>query len=320
MAKRWGWLDDEQWDAIAEASPGATWFHGRAWSEATAACEPRFKARALGLRLGSGETCLVPLVVRAGALRVGPLGRAVSTQPGTYGGPVLAERLLTRDDWVEVFEILDDVPIGRIDCFGNVQDPVPPELVQALHPEQRSTHLIELGDLPEDPLTTYRSTLRNEIRRSLAAGVTCRRVEDPAELAEYYDVYTSRVESWGKSLDKAIPFAMFEHLAAAPGGEIWCAFDADGHVAAGGIFLFTKRHCAWWQGAVHGDKTKLFPSKTLIHQLVLECRERGLARLDFNPSSGIGGVDNFKKAFRATEVEFYTWQRLSPLVARIKGR
>ena len=320
MAKRWEWLDAETWDAIADQSPGATWFHTRAWSEATAHTDSRYRARGLGLRLSSGELCLFPLVVRAGALRVGPLGRAVSTQPGTYGGPLLAERLLTRADWVEVLEILGEVPLGRIDCFGNVQDPVPSDLVARFRPERRSTHVIELGSLPEDPLTTYRSTLRNEIRRSLAAGVTCRPIATDAELAEYFEVYQERLASWGKTPDKGIPFAMFEFLRAAPGAEIWCAFNADGAVAAGGIFLFTRRHCVWWQGAVHGDMTKLFPSKALIHHLVGECRERGLERLDFNPSSGIGGVDGFKRAFRPTEIEFDTWQHFSPLVSRIKGQ
>ena len=320
MAKRWEWLDAETWDAIADQSPGATWFHTRAWSEATAHTDTRYRARGLGLRLSSGERCLFPLVVRAGALRVGPLGRAVSTQPGTYGGPLLAERLLTRADWVEVLQLLKEVPIGRIDCFGNVQDPVPADLVLDCRPERRSTHLIELRDLPEDPLSTYRSTLRRQVRAALKAGINCRTIETDGELHEYFELYQARVASWGKRPEQGIPLRMFEYLRAAPGAEIWCAFAEDGRIAAGGTFLFSARHCVYWQGALHEEFARQNPSKALMHHLILEARGRGLARFDFNPSSGIGGVEYFKRGFRAQEVEFETWRHLSPLVARIKGR
>jgi len=259
---------------------------------------------------------VLPMVVRRGLHRRGPLGRAVSTQPGTYGGPILRDRLLTPEDWAEVFEILAGLGIGRLDCFGNVLDPLPDGLhVEGLATTRCRTHVVALDALPEDPRSTYRQGCRRGLRKAEAAGLSFRRITTRAELEPYYAIYIDRLRNaWGKAVEKAYPMELFGTLMEAPGAEIWCAYDSQGEVAAGAVFLFAPRHCVYWQGALSTRHGGFSPSKALMHHLILEARSRGCAWFDFNPSSGLAGVEAFKRGFGAAEVEVTRWRRLSPLV------
>ena len=315
----WRWLGPSEWDRIAGESPTATWFHRRDWAEAICAHDPRYEPRALGLRTARGDWALVPLAARTGRLRRGVAGRAASTQPGTYGGPVVAGRRLDREDWRALRAGLTRVPLGRIDCYDNVLDPLPAEFfADSTEVERRETHVLELAGLPEDPRASYNRGCRNSISKAERARVRVERETGKAAVAEYHALYLETVHRWGKPLERAYRRTLFDDLLAREGAELWLARTEQGRAAAGGVFLFSPRHCVYWHGAMDAELQELRPANLLMHALVCEARARDCELFDFNPSQGLAGVEAFKRSFRAVPRTLRVWRHERPLVVGLK--
>jgi CelD/BcsL family acetyltransferase involved in cellulose biosynthesis len=319
-ARRWRWLTSREWDRIAAASPGATPFHARAWTEALARSDGRFVARALGIAVEGPEPLLIPLALRRGSLRRGLFARAVSTHPGTYGGPIHAKRLLTPADWGALRAGLDELGLGRLEVFGNVLDPLPAEHAQGLETEERVTHVLALTRLAEDPLAGYEPSCRRAVRKAERAGVRVERLTHAEEVDEYVEAYHESLVRWKKPVERGYRRELFHDLLAAPGSELWAARAPDGRLAAGGVFLFAPRHVVYWHGAAREELRDARPANALMHRLIQEARARGAALFDFNPSSGLAGVQAFKESFGATPRTFLTWRLQHTLRRALRGR
>jgi len=315
----WSWLEPSEWDRIVAASPAATGFHGRGWLEAMAAWQPRFEARALGLALADGARVALPMLVRRGALRRGPFGRGVSSHPSTYGGPVCAERLLTAVDWSAVLEALARAPLGRIDCFGNPLQPLPPEAESRLGVREGETHVIELDSLAIPAREGYPPACRRAVRKAEREGVTLARASEPGEVGEYHAIHRESVERWGQAAEQALPLGVLERLVRVAGVELWCARGPDRRLAAGGLFLFARAHVVYWHGAMRGELAGLRPANLMHDALIEEARRRGARLYDFNPSAGLEGVRGFKESFGARPLRFAIWRHRHPWLG-ILGR
>jgi len=318
--RAWRWLDAAEWDRIAAASPAATPFHARAWNETFARQDGRFEARALGLATEGDEPLLVPVLLRRGPLRKGVFARGLSTHPGTYGGPIHAARTLTEGDWRAVRSGLDEVGIGRLEVFGNPRDPIPAQHAGGLEVEQRATQVIDLAELPADPLESYRASCRRAVRKAERAGVRVARLTSGGEVDDYVAAYRASLARWGKAPERGYPGALFHALLATPGVELWGARLADGRLAAGGVFLFAPRHVAYWHGALREELSEARPMNALVHHLIGEARARGAACFDFNPSRDLPGVNAFKESFGARELPFLAWTHHHPLRARLRRK
>lgn len=309
------WLDPADWDAVVAESPGATYFHGRLWNETLATRDGRFEPRCLGIRGERGDLLALPMMVRKGLLRRGPLGRAVSTQPGVYGGPVAPGRLLTAGDWERTLAALRGLSVGRFDCYDNVLDPVPAECLAGLRTQERETHALELAGLPEDPRASYRKGCKHSITKARRAELECRPAT-AAELVDYDAAYRESLARWGKGEGEGYSREFLARLIDQEGAELWAAFAPDGRIAAGGIFLFTPAHCVWWHGAMREEFNKVGASNLLIDGLIRVARDRGARLFDFNPSAGLDGVASFKRSFRAEPHALHAWRHESGLVSR----
>lgn len=314
---RWRWATASEWDAVVLQSPCATPFQTRAWCEAFAEYDERFAAKALALELDDGRELLVPMLARRGALRRGPFSRAVATQPGVYGGPLMKSGALDLAAWRGYVDAAREMPLGRLDCFGNVLDPLPAELARELGATMRATHVIELAGLPENPRSTYRKGAKHALTKSERAGIVVERVRSARDVEGYFEVYRDSLRRWGKSLARAYRLELFRELLARPFAELWCARMPSGAIAAGGVFLFTRRHCVWWHGAMHEEYADASPSNALIHHVLGVARSRGCELFDFNPSGGHAGVETFKQGFRPVEREFAIWTHRSPLASKL---
>lgn len=319
-AARWRKADAATWDACVAASPCATPFHTREWNELLARYDTRFAAKAYVCELASGRELLLPLVARKGALRKGPFSRVVSTQPGVYGGPLASDGPLGLESWREFADGLGSAPFARLDCFGNVLDPLPSELAARFESETRSTQAIELATLPENPRSSYRKGAKHSLTKSERAGVIVERARGASDIDEYFAVYRDSLRRWGKTDRRAYRRELFHMFAGSRLAEIWCARMPTGEIAAGGVFLFTARHCVWWHGAMREEFADACPSNALIHRLLQEARARGCELFDFNPSGGHAGVESFKDGFRPRAMPFHIWTWRSALVAKLTRR
>lgn len=299
------WAEPKQWDEIVAQSPGATGFHLRSWCQALVGHVPGYRARALLLPLRDGSRVLFPLQLRGGALRVGPLRRAVASLRNTFGGPIHPDRHLTAEDWQDVHAALDRAPVGRVDCFGNVLEPL------GGGTQERTTHLLVLDALPEEARSAYHPRCRNAIRQAERAGVRVERLRTPDEVGQYVAIYQDSLARWGGSAGPPDPPELFFDLARRPGIELWGARAPDGRLAAGGVFLHSSVHCAYWHGAMADELKGLRPANLLIDRRIEDVRRRGLAVFDFGPTApGLEGVVSFKRSFRPEERAFRRWRHV----------
>jgi hypothetical protein len=317
---RWTLACAAEWDALVAHSRCATSFHSRAWNELIAQYDRRFEAKAWRVALPSGRSVLLPTVVRSGLLRRGIFSRAVSSQPGVYGGPIAADGPLGESGWREFVDALAGAPIGRLECFGNVLDPLPIGLGSALAARDCSTHVIEFQAADSDPWAGYRPACRRAIAKAERAGIRCERASTLNDVEAYFDVYRDTLERWGKAPARGYTRRLFELALNTPGVELWCARLSNGAIVAGGVFGFSRAHCVYWQGALRLEHAALRPMNALLHRLITVARERGCSWFDFNPSGALDGVRAFKESFGARERKFLVWRHVHPWIGTFLGR
>jgi hypothetical protein len=282
-----------------------------------AAWDRRFEARCLGLALDDGELAAFPMLVRVGWLRRGLLARAVSTHPSVYGGPICASRLLSERDWRRLLRTLRGGPLGRVECFGNVLQPLPEPCAEELRCREFTTHVLDLRALPPAASDHYKNGCRYQVRQAAKLGVRVARASPAHELSEYYEVYLDSLRRWGKPAERGYPRELFERILAAPAVELWCARTAEGRLAAGGVFLFAPRHAVHWQGAMLQELSRTRATSALQDTLIEEARRRGCELYDFNPSGHLAGVQAFKESFGARAVQVRAWRHLHPWLAAL---
>ena len=304
------WAAAEAWDHAFAASPDATAFHSRAWGEVAARFVPGHRARALGLALSDGAVAILPVAVRTGLQRRGPFARAVASLRN-------AGRSLTPADWRDVHRALDRVPLGRLDCFGSVLEPAGGAGAKANG--ERTTCVIELGDLPAEARAHYRASCRRAVRKAEKAALKCARLTSRPEVDEYAAIYAESTARWGKDEDEGDPPALFHDLVAQPGIEFWGVRRPDGRLDAAGIFLFSAAHCVYWHGALRMEGAEDRPANLLHDRLIEEARARGCRLYDFNPtSSKLEGVETFKHSFRPEVRTFHRWRHVHPWWRRLR--
>jgi hypothetical protein len=310
----WRWLTREEWLQTTSNSPAATYYHTPHWCECVAAWHGQNDARALGLSLADGTRVALPLLVRKGLLRVGPLARGMSTMPNTYGGPVAEHRALTEGDWTELFGSLGSLPLGKVTIHATPGQLPPAALTPDLSWRDRNTYLIRLDEIAGELVKSYHKGCASSVKKGRRTGLTASRITTSAELKEYHAVYLDSVKRWGKESAAGYPFGLFESLHALPGVEFWSARLAEGKIVAGGIFLYWGRSVRYWQGAMLAEFRDVCPANFLLDFLLEDARARGLQLFDFNPSGHLKGVEAFKASFGAASAPSpkWTWHRALP--------
>ncbi len=264
-----------------------------------AAWQTKYVPRALGTKLSDGTPVVLPLMVRRGALRGGLFGRAVSTVPNTYGGPIAAGRLLNEADWRELFARFSSLKLGRVLFFWTPNQIPPPQLTSHLPQNGRCTYLVHLDQIQGELLHTYHNGCAGSVKKGRRSDLVAEPITRLEDLKEYFGVYRNSLSRWGKSESQGFPFRLFEALYATPGVEFWTVKLPSKMIVAGGIFLYWNRNVTYWQGAMLIDHKAVCPSHFLLDQVMENSRRRGCQLFDFNPSGGLKGVEAFKASFGA---------------------
>jgi len=307
----WKWLARGEWLDIVQHSPAATYYHTPYWCECVAAWRGKYAARAAGLRLPDGTRVALPLLVRKGFYRIGPLAHGVSTVPNTYGGPVAEGRALTGADWVDLFENQRSLVVRKVSIHGAPHQLPPGHLTPDLEWRDRHTYVIRLHEAVGELIKGYSKGCTSSVKKGRRSGLTASRITTPTELKEYHGVYLDSVKRWGKDSSIGYPFHLFESLNGLPGVEFWCARLSTGKIAAGGIFLYWNVRVQYWQGAMLAEFGDICPANFLLDFLMEDARARGFRTFDFNPSGGLKGVEDFKASFGAQPQPSpkWTWRR-----------
>jgi hypothetical protein len=136
-------------------------------------------------------------------------------------------------------------------------------------------------------------------RKAQRGGLTVERDSSPAAIAAYASLYRASSEAWGYATPP-YPDILFEALLASQWAELWVAREGPKTVG-GAVMLRGSDDLLYWSGAMNREYRHLAPSNALIRAVVEDACERGISYLDFGASTGLSGVEAFKRSFGAEE-------------------
>jgi hypothetical protein len=287
---------DVEWDAAWLACDHATWFHSRAWAEVWASLRRGALRPAPRLiEFSDGRSALLPLCAEPRRGRR-PLRHRLSPA-GTYGG-WLSEEPLQKAHAERLFAYLTrEVPglAWRVCPW----DPLAAELAAGLGEAERTRALrLEAGFQALE--LRFSKGARWGVRRARREGLEVGIATDLAEWRAYYAAYRDSLARWGERATSRYDWDLFErvHARDRDNARLWVA-RLRGEVVAGAVVFYAPRHAAWWHGAAVAAHLRKQPMHLLLHEIVRDACEQGLAVFDLGPSHAHGGVEKFKAAYAA---------------------
>ena len=138
-------------------------------------------------------------------------------------------------------------------------------------------------------------------RKAEREGVT---VADESQTAaeDYYALYEKTARGWGRE-QPPYPRELFAALIGSGAAELWIG-RLEGRPVAGALVLRGSHDLLYWSGAMDREHASVAPSNAVLRALIESACGRGIDYLDFGASTGLPGVEAFKRSFGATPREF----------------
>ena len=293
-------------DAIASASPEATFYQSRPWLESLAATIPGLGLRCFVAEQEGGVAGYLPFFFA----RIGPFLRAWSLPFGTYGGPVargdsevslrlmaaylglLDRRLVLETGWVDFH-----------DRFGALQGTK----------HDGVTHVIDLdGGFDTVWEQRFASDRRKRVRRARRLGVTVEQSTAPSDLLDHYRIYADRVKSFGTQVPH--PLELFQELLAR-GAEKVRLFVArhEGMVVGGHFNFYHGSDVIAWYGMTSERGDSLQAGTLLYSEAIRDACDGGHRSYNLGGSLGRRSLIEYKESLGGTPREYATRASHSPL-------
>lgn len=181
---------------------------------------------------------------------------------------------------------------------------------------------IDLAPLdPSDVTATWEAGERRRVRVATKKGVVIKEATTLDELKEYYQVYEKSLARWGNRATTRYPFSLFEQiwraLAGTPSMRLWLAV-VEGKIVAGYLSFYHQRHTVPWHGATDGDYFTFGVSQLCMKRMIEFAKERGYRYFDLTRSSGLRGVEDYKRRLGTEQCCFETLDHESLLYGTLK--
>ena len=281
---------------------------------------PSYEYRPCRVDYVEGTSLLFPLVsVRR---RLDALSTYLAMPLGLEGRPIALAGTATSEHIEGLFASLQ---CGRLDVSGGAGGSPP----SAGTVTSCSTHVLDLTPGYDAVWTgSFPAKTRNMCRKAERGGLTAERDSSPESVAAYASLYRASSRAWGYA-PPPYPDLLFQALLASAWAELWVA-RVDAAIVAGAVMLPGSDDLLYWSGAMNRDYRQLAPSNALIRAVVEDACERGISYLDFGASTGLSGVEAFKRSFGArehayTDLTLSTWgyrqlERVQQGAARVRAK
>lgn len=170
---------------------------------------------------------------------------------------------------------------------------------------------LDLKKSDEDTWSTYRSSLRYDIRKLRKEGFECSWLEDGEGLKQFIDIYEENMDRVNATPNYYFPMSYYEGLFHAK--DFDCKIMAakrDGRIAACSMFIHTKDGVQYHLSATTADYLKYSPVKLIIEEARMYYKNLGASWLHLG--GGVGGkldnLMNFKAAFSECRHQFKIWK------------
>ena len=315
-------LEAADWDTELEATGSPFRFsHRAAAGEALEAAYPSYRHQPCRVDYDDGGSLLFPLVRIERRLKA--LTIVAGMPLGLEGTPVVRSGRATAAHLQALFDALG--ACGRLELHGGTSGS-PPEIGMTT---AGSTHVLDLT-LGFDAIwnNSFSAKTRNMCRKAERGGLSVAMDCSTDAITAYASLYRLSAVGWGYR-EPPYPDALFEMLLATDHAELWVA-RVDGEIVAGAVMLLGSEDLMYWSGAMNRDFRHVAPSNAIIRAVVETACARNLSYLDFGASSGLSGVEAFKRSFGAQPREYRsislsTWryrhlERLGRAGARVREK
>jgi lipid II:glycine glycyltransferase (peptidoglycan interpeptide bridge formation enzyme) len=281
---------DEEWDNMCDAVESAIYFQTREWFEIWAEYAG-FENNTRLISFESGKKAVLPLVsVRL--LR--GLIPCYFLAPKGMGG-VLTTDALDDGEKRELFGILKKIKM--LYCAVNPYDTLSNEF-DGFNGED-FTQFLDLSEGFDVLFKRWTWGHYSRTRKGLREGITAEAASTEDDWRAYFELYQDTLARWGDRATNKYEWKLFEimHKRSSPGIKLWLA-KYQGEILSGALCLYHNRHVAYWHSATSQRYyKKLNATHVLQYSIIKDACEKGFLLYDFLPSSGIGGVIEFKSGF-----------------------
>ena len=288
-----------QWDALADASPHATFFHTREWAELWQGYSGGTLSPVARLaKFDDGVVALLPAVEKT-LLDLPHVGRlsaslrtVISASTGTYGGWLSAATLTPAHHRV----LWEHTRTLNVDLTQNPYDPAQAEALPWTREE--FTQVVDLAPGYEQVRRTWSRGHVSAVNKGARAGLAVTRATTAGQWQDYIRIYGLSVRRWGEAAAFVYRDDLFEQLSRSTSGKVrlWVV-EYEGAVIAGAICLYQGDKVMYWHGAFDADLQHLRAAPLLHAEIMRQAVEDGYRWYDFNPSGGNEGVLTFKDRF-----------------------
>jgi CelD/BcsL family acetyltransferase involved in cellulose biosynthesis len=312
----------EEWQRVADACDYATFFHTPLWHRAVESLYDDARVDARMVRFDDGRSAVLPVLVRS--IYRGLIHRYESSPAGCYGGWISGDDL-----GAEHIAALSRTITGYNGDLAwrlNPFDPAYAEL-SALATDEDTTEVLVLDRFADEEALrrNYRHSVRKQINKADRFGMQVRPAREWREWETYYGIYQESLRRWGDAATSRYPIEFFRGLFDAKSDQVclWLVTSPD-EIVGGNLNFYQGRHCVEWHAVFLDEYFRRGVRNFLVHQLILDAKNRGFAVYDFNPSGGNEGTRRFKRNF-GTEciptgvVVRKRFNRARTLLGRISG-
>lgn len=275
------------WDAFVAASPDATPFHSRAWSEAVCAATGH-RAHALAARDGAGQiTGILPLHHVKSPL----FGQAlVGSAFGVSGGILAKDEASAAALAHAAVGLASQLGVPTIELRGG-PIPVAPQWLGEDGAYAGFARNLAADDAAE--LLAIPRKQRAEVRKALDSDLTVSTGSGEVEQRDHYRVYATSVRNLGTPV---FPRALFAEVLARFGGAAdVLTVRANGRPIASVLSLYWRGTVMPYWGGGLAEARKARANELLYFALMRHARARGCTRFDFGRSKVGTGPFAYKK-------------------------
>ncbi len=291
----------EAWQRIYAGCEYATFFHSPEWARVWEMySDGLVRPAAKLIRFSDGREVIVPLSFQT-KLR-GLLNRYVSSPEATYGGWLSTEPLSTSHA-VLLTRWLLEAEGKNLVWRLNPYDPLALQAAMICNVTGRRdvTHSVRLNADPDQLFRGFKKGCREDIKKAQKRGnIEVGPAETIEEWRAYHRVYQDSLKRWGHDPEDGYTWELFDTLRRleSPNIRLWIA-RYEGQIVSGELSFYSRRHAVSWHAATLKDYLRSGVSKFQTFEIIKDSCARGYEWLDFNPSAGLGGVQELKESFRA---------------------
>lgn len=192
-------------------------------------------------------------------------------------------------------------------------------LMAGLFLKRTSTHVLRLDCDYGSAFQKYNMSTRQNVRKSLRAGVRVREAWTRTDIDEYYRVHSKLADS--KEFQVRYPVGLLYKLVEDRSSVRLLVAEYGGCLIAGGVFLRDGCSVLYWHSA--GDRTysKFFPTYAVLDSAIQWACQIGAEFFNFGGSAGIASLEAFKSNWGATVEWNWSFEWRNPIwsgLSRVK--